>query len=96
MNKERLAALIEHWEPENSEVVRVIDSEDHEVERIVKYEGRHPHLGTACTLYSLFRYFELGTELNNAGKIASAQTVVSVDLQEVDADRVIQHLAERL
>ena len=90
MNEERLAVLIEHWEPNGCEVVRVIDSEDHEVERIIKFD-------TGETVwYSLFRYFELGVHVTEDGKVASDRTEVSIDLQDVSADRVIQHLAERL
>ena len=85
MNEERLEALIEQWEPFGCEVVRVIDSEEGQVERDVKYDG---------AVYSLFRYFEIGMVMD--ADSASVRTVVSVDLQDVDADRVIQHLAERL
>ena len=57
------------------------------MERIVKYEGSDRHLGHACERYALYRYFELGSK---------PRIEVSVDLHDVDADRIIQWLAERL
>jgi len=88
MYQEELEKMIEKWEPSDCEVVRCIDSFDDTVERVVKFAARNCHTGIyAGHRYSLYRYFTLGDEPN---------VHVSVDLQEVDADRVIQHLAERL
>lgn len=81
MNQEALEDKIMEWEPNGVEVVRVIDSQEGTVERIVKHISRHG------SDYSLFRYFTLGRPY---------QVHVSVDLDMVDADRVIQHLGERL
>lgn len=83
MYQEELEKMVEKWEPSDCEVVRCIDTYDDTVERVVKYTPAYPNR----TVYSLYRYFTLGDEPN---------VHVSVDLQEVDADRVIQHLAERL
>jgi len=77
MNKEDLERFQHDWEPKGCEVVRTIDTYDHEVERIVR-------MGT---VYYLYRYFTFGD---------NPTINVSVDLDGVDADRVIQHLAERL
>lgn len=79
MNEQLLEEMIEHWEPEDAEVVRVIDSEEGTVERIVKH-------GSA---YYLYRYFQLES-------VGQHKVFCSIDLSCVDADRVIQHLAERL
>lgn len=84
MNQELLQQLIDQWEPEIAEVVRVIDTTEGTVERIVKVWDR----------YSLYRYFEMPTRYE--GNEASTPIVVSVDLSGVDADTIIQHLAERL
>ena len=90
MYQEELNKMIEQWEPsqyEGFEIVRTIDTHDDTVERVVKYRTRHPHTNEMGVLYSLYRYFTLGDR---------PEVHVSVDLQEVSADRVIQHLAERL
>lgn len=84
MNEELLEAMIDEWEPIGAEVIRVIDSDDRVVERILKMDG----------LYWLHRYFMLGVDMVDGS--ASARCEVSIDLENVDADRIIQHLAERL
>jgi hypothetical protein len=89
MNDIDLHRMIDKWEPTGCEVVRTIDSDEYTVERIVKFTARHPHLGDTCVLYSLYRYFEIGMDNN-------LRLEVSVDLDHVDGDRVIQWLAERL
>jgi hypothetical protein len=83
MKEEILNEMITDWEHPKAEVVRVIDSSEGTVERIVK-------VGDA---YSLYRYFEIGgiTKGEYIYKV-----VCSVDLIDVDADRVICELAERL
>lgn len=83
MYQEELQRMIDIWEPTDCEVVRVIDTYEDTVERVVKF---HTHRAGE-ELYSLDRYFTIGDEPN---------VLVSVDLTEVDADRVIQELAERL
>lgn len=85
MNEELLEAMIEQWEPIGAEVVRTIDSDPRVVERIVKRPQE---------LYSLYRYFMLGVDMVDGS--ATARCEVSVDLADVDADTIIQHLAERL
>lgn len=87
MYQEELEKMIDVWEPTGCEVVRVIDSYDDTVERVVKFASHNANGIFSGMQYSLFRYFTLGDRPN---------VHVSVDLQEVDADRVIQHLAERL
>ena len=82
MNQELLDHKIEEWEREGT-VVRTIDTHDDTVERIIR---RRPY-GTTLDLYTMYRYFTLGTR---------PDVLISVDLDDVDADRVIQHLAERL
>ena len=81
-----LDLLIEAWEPHNGEVVRTIDSNADTVERIVK---TNRSLGTDPrafeSRYTLYRYFLIGS-----------QWQVSIDLDCVYADRVIQELAERI
>jgi len=57
------------------------------VERIVKREYRDRDFRGEKMMYSLYRYFTIGD-----GPVIH----VSVDLENVDADHVIQHLAERL
>ena len=84
MNEELLEAMIDEWEPMGAEVVRVIDSDDRVVERILRMDVR----------YYLYRYFMVGIDM--VDRSATARCEVSVDLQAVDADTVIQHLAERL
>ena len=85
MYNEELEKMIDQWEPTLSEVVRVIDTHEDTVERIVKCKTHRAEE----ELYSLYRYFTLGDRFGT-------EVHVSVDLQDVDADRVIQHLAERL
>ena len=84
MNQELLQEQIDHWEPPGSEVVRTLDTFTHCVERIVKYQ---PSM-TTIELYSLYRYFTIGD--------CTCKVHVSVDLEDVSADEVIQTLAERL
>lgn len=85
MNEEVLNEAISDWEPPEAEVVRTIDTFTHQVERIVKVVN--PHRADQET-YSLYRYFTIGD--------CTCNVHVSVDLDGVDADEVIQHLAERL
>ena len=90
MYEQELEKMIEKWEPSHYpefDIVRTIDTHEDTVERVVKFRTRHPHTNEPAVLYSLYRYFTLGDQPN---------VHVSVDLQEVNADRVIQHLAERL
>ena len=82
MNEEALNEMIDHWEPPGIECVRTIDTQEDTVERILKLGGE----------YSLCRYFTLSSDTAGIGD----RVCVSVDLDRVDADRVIQHLAERL
>jgi len=84
MNEELLEAMIDEWEPLGAEVVRVIDSDDRVVERILRMGDE----------YYLNRYFMVGIDMVDGSAVARCE--VSVDLDRVDADRVIQHLAERL
>ena len=87
MYQEELNKMIEQWEPANCEVVRNIDTYEDTVERVVKFSVKNDDDIFAGMRYSLYRYFTFGD---------SPEVRVSVDLQEVSADRVIQHLAERL
>lgn len=80
MNQELLEEAIEHWEESGMTVVRIIDSDESTVERILQ----------RGSWYWLYRYFETAPEP------ATLKVVCSVDLEAVDAERVIQHLAERL
>lgn len=80
MNQELLEEAIGHWEPHGLTVVRTIDSGEDTVERIVRRGD--------C--WWMFRYFEMAPE------VATLKVCCSVDLDCVNADRVIQHLAERL
>jgi len=80
MNNELLEEAIDHWAQHGLTVVRTIESNDNTVKRILRRGG----------LYWLYRYSEISPE------VASLQVVCSVDLDCVHADRVIQHLAERL
>lgn len=80
IDQESLADAIVEWEPPESEVVRTIDSVDGTVERIIKIGDK----------YWLHRYFMLREESYDR------YLAVSADLNGVDADRVIQNLAERL
>ena len=82
MNQELLQEMIDHWEERSMTVVRTIDSDEDCVERIL----------SRGSLYWMFRYFTLGS---NTPGIAD-RVCCSVDLECVDAERVIQHLAERL
>ena len=82
MNEEALDHMIEKWE-QPGEVVRTINNFDDTIERIVKYTTHRADE----ELYALYRYFTLGI---------NRPIEISIDLQDVDADRVIQHLAERL
>ena len=84
MYQEELEKQIEKWEPPCAEVVRCIDSIEDTVERVIKYASTS---GNKQEIYSLYRYFTIGDR---------PDVFVSVDLFEVDADQVIQHLAERL
>ena len=83
MNEEALNETISDWEPPGAEVVRTIDTYTSTVERIVKYQ-----IESGSWMYSLYRYFTLGD--------CVCKIHVSVDLENVDADEVIQHLAEKL
>ena len=83
MNKEMLKGMIDNWEIPNAEIVRTIDSEEGTVERIVKYGDG----------YYLYRYFEIGGIKNGTYVF---KVMVSVDLVDVNADRIICELAERL
>ena len=79
MNEDDLKVEIKCWEPDDAELIRVIDTGFETVERIIKHEG----------LYFLYRYF--------VTTVSGMETIVcSVDLNGVDADRVIQHLGEQL
>lgn len=80
MNQDLLAEAILHWEQHALTLVRVIDSDEDTVERILQ----------RGSLYWLYRYFQTS---NGQG---SMTVHCSVDLDCVDAERVIQHLAERL
>lgn len=80
MNQELLEEAIEHWEQHAQTVVRTIDSQEDTVERIVRRGD----------LWWLYRYFQISSD---PGAI---KVFCSVDLDCVNADRVIQHLAERL
>ena len=84
IDQEDLERFQNDWEPKGCEVVRTIDTYDNTVERIVKVSN--PHRASQVT-YSLYRYFTLGD---------NPQIRVSVDLDGVDPDEVIQHLAEQL
>ena len=79
MNDLLLNEMINEWEPQGAEVVRIIDTTEDTIERILKFDGE----------YYLFRYFMLRS-------LGKEEVCVSADLQAVDADRVIQELAERL
>jgi len=84
MNKDKLNEMINDWEPIGCDVVRTIDTHEDTIERIVKYRT---HIA-GQELYSLYRYFTIGECVCNVQ--------VSVDLDGVEADRVIQELAERV
>jgi hypothetical protein len=81
MNEDLLEQAIAHWEQPALTIVRTIDSEEDTVERILQ----------RGSLYWLYRYFQHPVS-NGIG----IQVSCSVDLDCVDAERVIQHLAERL
>jgi hypothetical protein len=89
VNEERLELMIELWEPEGAELIRIIDTCDATTERIVKVRGHG-----IKDWYWLYRYFEFGVDMVDGS--ATTRTEVSVDLDRVDADTVIRHLAERL
>lgn len=80
MNEDLLAEMIVEWESSELKLVRVIDSTDGVVERILKTEDEE---------YAIYRYFTMRA-------IGSECVKVSVDHQGVDADFIIQTLAERL
>ena len=80
MNQELLEEAISIWEEPALTMVRTIDSEEGTVERIL----------SRGSLYWLYRYFEAAPEP------ATLKVCCSVDLECVDAERLIQHLAERL
>ena len=82
MNEDLLNEMIDHWEPPGIECVRTIDTHEDTVERILKLDGE----------YSLVRYFTLSSDTPGIGDRVCA----SVDLDRVDPDRIIQHLAERV
>jgi len=84
MNEELLEAMIDEWEPIGADVVRVIDSDSRVVERILRMGDE----------YYLNRYFMVGIDMVDGSAVARCE--VSIDLDCVDADTVIQHLAERL
>lgn len=84
MNEELLEAMIDEWEPIGADVVRVIDSDSRVVERILRIGDE----------YYLNRYFMVGIDMVDGSAVARCE--VSIDLDRVDADTVIQHLAERL
>lgn len=84
--QEALDDLIEQWEPHNGECIRSIDITPDTVERIIKVQrplGTDPR--AIESRYTLYRYFLIGS-----------QWQVSVDLESVDADRMIQEMAERV
>ncbi len=85
MFEESLNEMISDWEPIGCEVVRTIDTHEGTVERIVKVTN--PARASQVT-YSLYRYFTIGG--------CGCNVQVSVDLDGVEADEVIQHLAEQL
>ncbi len=88
MNQELLEEMIAHWEPPGGECIRTIDTDEDTVSRVIKYPAE-----LACNVtYCLFRYFTLSNDTPGNGE----RVCVSIDLQDVDADRVIQHLAEQL
>ena len=88
INEDLLLEAILHWEPKGVEVVRVIDTDDMTVERIFKYRASD----SMEMIYSLHRYVQLGLDSPGIG----IRVECSIDLQDVDADRVIQFLGERL
>jgi len=86
MNQELLEEAIEDWEPQGCEVIRIIDTQEDTVERIVKFRASN----SMEIKYSLYRYFQISDD------VASIKVFCSVDLDAVHPDRVIQHLSERL
>lgn len=89
MNQELLEACIDHWEDETMEVVRTIDTHEMTVERILKYRAS----SSMEMVYRLHRYVQYGIPDHAEFSI---RVECSVDLEDVDADTVIQTLAERL
>jgi len=88
MNQQQLQEQIDLWESPDGEVIRTIDINEGTVERIVKIATPNHGFGETYE-YFLYRYFEM--------EVAGLTTVVcSVDLNGVDADRVIQELGERI
>jgi hypothetical protein len=79
MNEQLLQEMIDEWEPENAVLVRMIDTDEDTVERVIKDESD----------YAIYRYFTMRA-------VGSECVKVSVDHQGVDADFIIQTLAERL
>jgi hypothetical protein len=81
MNQEAFEDAVANWEEPGSEVVRTIDTDEESISRITKYKDK----------YYLRRYFTMHQPTPYGSYIG-----VSVDLNGVDADTVIQHLGEQL